>query len=77
MVVYFTNEATKSIPYGTIQQQLFGTRPNVQVYFKDGDEYALSDDMNQITFTGTSIDIDFGGSNTGLIKIFSCLNTHS
>lgn len=71
LIVYFSNEATKSIPYGAVEQGLYGTRPNVQVYYlDDNEEYVLSDDMNQVVFTGMSIEIDFGGSNTGVIKVF-------
>lgn len=61
---------TLSIPWGVIQQELYGTEPNVQVYLKDGAEFVLSDDMNEVKFTGTSIDIDFGGPADGIIKIF-------
>jgi len=48
----------------------YGEKPNVQVYFKDGSEYVLSDDMNAVSFDGTTIEVDNGGPNTGIIKIF-------
>lgn len=66
----FTNEASVSIPYGPIQQEMFGTRPNVQVYISDGTDYVLSDDGNQVVFTGSAIEIDMGGPGTGFVKVF-------
>lgn len=70
MITSFNNVASQVIAYGADKQALYGSRPNVQVYFKDGTEYVLSDDFNNVTFTGSSIVLDFGGSNTGIIKIF-------
>lgn len=48
----------------------YGTEPNVQVYFLNGTEYELSDDMNQVKFDGVNITADFGVGQTGFIKIF-------
>lgn len=66
----FTSVATLSIPYGAAEVEAYGTEPNVQVYIFDGTDYVLSDDMNEIIFTGSSIDIDFGGIATGFVKVF-------
>lgn len=51
-------------------QAKYGPEPNVQVYFKEGAEYALSDDMNQVRFDGVNIYADYGGPNTGFLKVF-------
>lgn len=66
----FTNVSSVTIPYGAIQQELLGAEPNVQVYIHDGTDYVLSDDMNGIILTGTSIEIDLGGNATGFVKVF-------
>lgn len=66
----FTNVSTLSIPYGAAETEAYGIDPNVQVYIKDGEEYVLSDDMNQVIFNGSSIEIDFGGVSTGFVKVF-------
>lgn len=62
--------ATLSIPYGAAEILAHGVEPNVQVWIKDGSQYVLSDDMNEVVFTGSSIDIDFGGPAIGVVKIF-------
>jgi hypothetical protein len=66
----FVNASTLTIPFGAIQQAEYGAQPNVQVYIKDGTEYVLSDDMNEVRFTGENIEIDFGGPATGFVKVF-------
>lgn len=48
----------------------YGAKPNVQVYYKEGTEYVLSDDMNAVSFDGSMIVVDNGGLNTGVVKIF-------
>lgn len=63
------NGATLSIPWGATEIEKHGSIPNVQVWIKVGDEYQLSDDFNEVKFTGSSIDIDFGGTNVGIVKI--------
>lgn len=68
--IYPFAAATLSIPYGATEQAAYGVDPNVQVYIQDGTEYVLSDDFNEVRFTGTSIDIDFGGVQTGVVKVF-------
>lgn len=64
------NEATKTINYSAAMQEAYGPEPNVQVYFLNGTEYELSDDMNQVKFDGVNITADFGGPGTGFVKIF-------
>lgn len=48
----------------------YGAKPNVQVYFKEGTEYVLSDDQNVVKFDGVNITVDNGGLATGVVKIF-------
>lgn len=48
----------------------YGSEPNVQVYYRVGTEYQLSDDFNQVSFDGTNITVDHGGSQIGFVKIF-------
>lgn len=69
-ILNFANVPSSVINYTAAMQAMYGPRPNVQVYFKEGDEYALSDDMNQVTFDGVNIYADYGGSNTGFVKVF-------
>lgn len=66
----FTNQSTLSIPYSPFMINQYGAKPNVQVYYKEGTEYALSNDMSAVRFTGTSIEIDNGGNASGFVKIF-------
>lgn len=69
-ILNFASVSSSVINYTTAMQAMYGPKPNVQVYFKEGDEYVLSDDMNQIKFDGVNITADYGGPNTGFVKIF-------
>lgn len=69
-ILNFANVPSSIVNYTPAMQAMYGPEPNVQVYFKDGDEYVLSDDMNQISFDGVNITADYGGVNTGFLKIF-------
>lgn len=66
----FTLQSTTVIAWTADMQELYGSRPNVQVYYKDGAEYVLSDDMSGIVFDGVEIRVDHGGVNTGFVKVF-------
>lgn len=66
----FTLQSTTVIAWTADMIELYGTRPNVQVYYKEGTEYVLSDDMNAVVFDGSTIEVDHGGVNTGIVKIF-------
>jgi len=68
-IVPFVNEASKEIPYSAAMMAAYGSTPNTQVFYKEGTEYALSDDANRVDFNGVRILVDFGGPNTGIIKI--------
>lgn len=69
-IVPFGNETETVINYNAAMLENYGAKPNVQVFYKQGTEYALSDDMNQVRFDGVNITVDHGGSNTGFVKIF-------
>lgn len=66
----FFNQSTTTIPYPAFMQEQYGAKPNVEVYYKDGAEYVLSNDMNRVEFDGSTITVDHGGPNTGFIKIY-------
>lgn len=68
--IYPFSGSTLTIDYGVEMQAAYGSNPNVQVYYREGTEYVLSDDMNQVVFTGSSIEIDFGGPAVGIVKVF-------
>lgn len=69
-IVPFGFETQTVINYSATMLENYGAKPNVQVFYKDGTAYLLSDDMNQVRFDGVNITVDHGGSNTGFIKIF-------
>lgn len=69
-MIFPFNEAITTINYNSFMVEQFGNKPNVQVYYREGTEYALSDDFNQVRFDGANITVDHGGSNTGFVKIF-------
>lgn len=68
-IVPFTNAPSVSIVYSPLMQEQYGSRPNVQVYIKEGEEFVVSD-FNAVVFDGASIEVDNGGPNTGFVKIF-------
>lgn len=63
-------EAVTTVNYSPALAELYGPQPNTQVYYQQGTEYVLSDDMNLVTFDGTDIVADHGGFNVGFLKIF-------
>lgn len=69
-IVSFGNVSSTTINYSPSLAALYGSDPNVQVYYKDGTEYVLSDDMNEVRFDGTDIVVDHGGAAIGFIKVF-------
>lgn len=69
-IVPFTNQPTVTIPYSPFMIEEYGVTPNVQVYYKEGTEYVLSNDMNAVTVEPGSILVDNGGPNSGVVKIF-------
>jgi len=69
-ILNFLGVATMTINYSADMIANYGPEPNVQIYYLDGAEYVLSDDMNQVKFDGVNINIDFGGPGEGFVKIF-------
>lgn len=71
MNVPFNHVPTVSIPWGAPETAEFGMVPNVQVWYQQDGLYIQNDDLIQILFTTTSIEIDLGGPEfIGIIKIF-------
>jgi hypothetical protein len=64
------NEAVTTVNYSPFLLGLYGPEPNVQVYYRDGTQYVLSDDMNEVKFDGTDIVADHGGVQIGFLKVF-------
>lgn len=69
-IVNFLNVSSSVVNYSAAMQEQYGPKPNVQVYYKEGAEYSLSDDLNQVSFDGVNITVDYGGAATGFLKIF-------
>lgn len=69
-IVSFGNVSSTTINYSPSLAALYGVDPNVQVYYKDGTEYVLSDDQNEVKFNGVDIVVDHGGIAVGFLKIF-------
>ena len=69
-IINFLNVASTVVNYGPQMVSDYGPEPNVQVYFKVGSQYQLSDDMNQVSFDGSTITADYGGNASGFLKIF-------
>lgn len=72
----FTNKATSEIPYPASLAALYGPYPKVEVLYWDEEasEYYLSGSFTRVSFsqsvkTGNRINIDHGGSNSGVVKI--------
>lgn len=70
LIVTFGLVASTSIPYGESEVAQYGQKPNVQVYYSQDGQFVLSEDMSAVTFTGTSIEVDHGGINSGIVKVF-------
>lgn len=64
------NEAITTVNYSPSLAALYGSTPNVQIYYRDGTEYVLSDDMSGVVFDGTDIVADHGGLAVGFLKVF-------
>jgi len=64
----FTNQSTSTIGYAGGMAALYGPQPNVEVFYREGSEYVQSD-LSQVIFDGSTIQIDHGGSQTGIVKV--------
>lgn len=70
-VVTFINESTLSIPYTALLQSKYGVIPTVQVWIYDGTGQLINMGITA-GFDGyppTMIDLDFGGSASGIVVI--------
>lgn len=68
-IVPFNLVATTSITYTPAMQELYGQEPHVEVYYLVDGKYEQSD-LSQVKIVGSSIEVDHGGVNTGIVKIF-------
>lgn len=69
-IINFLSVPSTVVNYTAQMISDYGPEPNVQVYFKVGTQYQLSDDMNQVSFDGSVITADYGGISSGFLKIF-------
>lgn len=71
-IIWFTNEATKTVLWTSTRKQRFGNMPVVQIWIFDGDKYqlsALQPDFDNAPPAFTQMDFDFTGPATGFILI--------
>lgn len=68
-IVTFTNQPSSTIGYTGGLAEQYGPEPNVQVFYKEGTEFVQSE-FSEVKFNGSTIIVDHGGLNTGIIKIF-------
>lgn len=64
------NEAITTVNYSPSLAALYGRDPNVQIYYRDGTQYVLSDDMSEVKFDGVNVVADHGGNQVGFLKVF-------
>ena len=69
--VQFVNASTTTIAYPQSLRDKYGPQPRVYVYYRDPatNELYLSPFFTVMHFTGTSINIDHGGPNTGIVVV--------
>lgn len=67
--IYPFNGSTLTIAYGAPSKAIYGLEPNVQVYINEDGEYVLNEFV-EVKFNGSSIAIDFGGDQVGIVKVF-------
>ena len=67
----FANAASSDIPYGPALVQQHGSQPNIFVLYRDADtgKYIYASWFTRIEFHGTSIFVDHGGPQTGLVIV--------
>lgn len=68
ILINFLNVASSIIPFTPAMVALYGPDPAVDVYIKVGTEYQLSD-FNSVQFDGSNILVDYGGMQSGFLKI--------
>lgn len=69
--VQFNNATVTSITYDQVMRDKYGLQPRVHVYYYDpvDGSYYSSTFFTHVTFDGSTINVDHGGPNTGIISI--------
>lgn len=69
--VVFSNATTTQITYDQVMKDKYGSQPHVFVYYYDPvtTELYLSPFFTVMKFNGTTITIDHGGPNSGIVVI--------
>lgn len=70
-IIQFTNQATMTIPWTAFLQARYGSTPNVQIwtYNNNGELEIPGISVRLDAYPPTELRIDFGGNNSGIIKI--------
>lgn len=70
LILQFTNQSSMVIPWTAYLQSLYGTAPSVNIWTYDGSELVQAGQVVKYdTFPPTSLILDFGGTQSGIIKI--------
>jgi hypothetical protein len=68
--ILFTNQATMTIPWTAYLQSKFGTVPKITVWTYDGSELVIAGNVVKLdAYPPTELRFDFGGVNSGLVRI--------
>lgn len=69
--ISFANATSTSVIYDDVMRNKYGSQPRVFVYYHDPDtgEFYLSSFFTVMKFNGSSINIDHGGPNSGLVVV--------
>lgn len=67
----FVNEASTTVPFTPSMKEQYGSHPKVQVAYLDTEtgEYVLSGFFTRVAFTGSTVVIEHGGIQSGVITI--------
>lgn len=69
-IISFSNQSSIVIPWTAFLSNKYGDAPSVEVWeFIDGDLQKVAVDIRLDTYPPTELRIDFGGTNSGIIKI--------
>jgi hypothetical protein len=70
-VIEFVNVPSTVIPYTPFMKAKYGSMPKVQVAYLDPDtgEFYLSGFFTRVSYSASTITVDHGGENTGVITI--------
>lgn len=69
--VQFANASTTSITYDQTMRDKYGVQPRVYVYYHDpvDGSFYHSPFFTHVTFNGTTIVVDHGGPNSGIVVV--------